>query len=314
MLNSVETLDVRLKALKRIVRVLFKDDDEMSITAGTNLIALRLTGQMRLTNERLSGVFERVSTGNRINRAADDPAGLVIADSLRLDSRLMSVAIRNASDAISYITVADDALGEISNLLSRMSELSIQGANGSYSVIQRSSMQLEFVALGSEIQRISSEAKFNDRMLLSGSSNLITQVGITDQESSKIVIGSAVATLDFLGLGSGYSLSYSLTGTTTDYATSASYKAFTAVQNALENVLYQRGVVGASTVRLSAAVSNLAAARDTTIAAEASVREADVAREMLDLVSLQVQQSAQTSLFAQANQSSRRVLALLRFD
>jgi flagellin len=283
----------------------------MSISTGNNLIALRLSAQMRSTNQRIGAVFERVSTGNRINRAADDPAGLAIADKLRLDTRLMSAAISTTSQAVSLVTVTDDALVEVANILSRMSELALQGASSSFSSTQRSAMQQEFNALGSEIDRISSAVVFNGNTLLSASAAVVAQVGITSDSFSRITVQSVLATLNFLGLGSGSALTYSLTGTTSAYAASASGTAYSALQNAIADITEQRGIVGAVSARLSSAISNLSLTREATLAAESFIREADTATETAELVRLQVLQSIQTSLFAQANQLAGRVVALL---
>lgn len=283
----------------------------MSISTGNNLIALRLGAQMRSTNGRLGAVFERVATGNRINRSADDPAGLVIADKLRTDTRLMTVALANTNQALSLATVTDDALAEVATILARMSELALQGANTTYSVAQRSSMQLEFAALGSEIDRISSSVSFNGNNLLSASATIVAQVGITNDSFSRIALQSVLATLNSLGLGSGAALTYSLTGTTSAFAAGAAGTAYSALQGALDEITEQRGVVGATSARLSSAIANLSATRESTLAAESFIREADTARETAELVRLQVLQSLQASLFAQANQLAGRVTELL---
>jgi flagellin len=282
----------------------------MSISAFDNLLALRLTSQMRVTSKRLGLAFERASSGSRINRATDDPAGLAIAEKLRNDSRLMSVALRNANDALSVTNITDDALGEISNILSRMSELALQGANSTYSNSQRSAIQSEFSALGSEINRISSSVNFNGNNLLSASSELVAQVGITGDESSRMVLPGVLATLDSLALGSGAALTYSLTGTTTNYAVSASETAYTAIQAALGDIIERRGTVGATAARLKSAVTNLSVNRETTIAAESAIRSSDLAADMAEIVTLKILRESQLSLFAQANQLMGRVLVL----
>lgn len=266
---------------------------------------------MRRTTAGLGATVERLSTGSRINRSGDDPAGMAIADKLRLDSRLMNVALRNTNDAVSLVTVADDALAEVANILSRMSELAIQGGSSSYTTAQRSAMQLEFAALGSEIDRISSGVSFNGTPLLSASSDLAAQVGITNDSFSRITLRSTLATLSFLGLGSGAALTYSLTGTTTTYAVSASGTAYSALQNALDDVTEQRGIVGAVAARLSSALTNLSNTRDTVVNAEGLIRDVDTARETAEFVRLQTLQGIQTSLFAQANQIVGRVVELL---
>lgn len=283
----------------------------MSISTGNNLTALRLTRRMTQTTADLGATLERLATGSRINRSGDDPAGLVIADKLRLDARLMNVALRNTNDAVSLVTMTDDGLAEVSNILTRMSELALQGANGTYTSAQRSALQLEFAALGSEIDRISAGASFNGNNLLAASSDIVAQVGITTDAFSRITLSSALATLSSLGLGSGAALTYSLTGTTTAYAVSASGTAYSAINNALAEVSEQRGVVGAVAARLSSAVTNLSTTRDTLITAEARIRDIDIASETAELVRLKLLQSTQVALFTQTTKMADRVVELL---
>ena len=134
----------------------------MTLSVASNVASLKAQRQLTLTGNALSRTFEKLSSGLRINRASDDPAGLALADSLRNDSKLAAVAVRNANDGISITSIADSALGEIGNILNRMAELAEQSANGVYTNSQRSALSSEFLSLGSEIQRISSTTSFND--------------------------------------------------------------------------------------------------------------------------------------------------------
>jgi flagellin len=283
----------------------------MSISYSSNILSLQLNNRLKKTASQLGTSYERLSTGNRINQGADDPAGLALAEKLNAESRMMTVALRNANDAVSLVTMADSALGEISNILRRMSELAVQGMSSSYSTTARSAMQTEFVALGSEVDRISATTTFNSIQLLSNSSLQVAQVGITSDSYSRFDLPSVLATLNFLGLGSGSTLTYSLTGTSTNFGVTASRAAYSALQTAMNSVDLQRGTVGASSSRLSAAINYLTVARENVLAAEANVREADVAAEATELIRLQVLQQAQTSLMAQANQLPSRVLSLI---
>ncbi|MCX7952925.1 MAG: hypothetical protein N2654_04785, partial [Deltaproteobacteria bacterium] len=122
----------------------------MAITLGSNIVSLQAQRRLLEASFKLSDVFEKLSSGQRINKASDDAAGLAIADSLRADQRLASVAIRNANDGVSVVAIADGALSQISSILTRMAELAEQSANGVFSNDQRSALQNEFVALGSE--------------------------------------------------------------------------------------------------------------------------------------------------------------------
>jgi flagellin len=150
----------------------------MPITLGSNIVSLQAQRRLAEASLRLSDVFEKLSSGQRINKASDDAAGLAIADSLRADQRLASVAIRNANDGVSVVAIADGALAQISAVLTRMAELAEQSANGVFSNDQRSALQNEFVALGSEIQRIADTTTFNGVKLLSGTSSITLQIGL----------------------------------------------------------------------------------------------------------------------------------------
>src|SRR3954451_10158226 len=133
----------------------------MAITIASNIASLQAQRQLSNASGQLGQTFERLSSGQRINKASDDAAGLAIADSLKANQRVASVAIRNASDGISTIAIADSALGEIGNVLSRLAELAEQSANGTYSTTQRSALNNEFSALASEIERIAVTTEFN---------------------------------------------------------------------------------------------------------------------------------------------------------
>lgn len=283
----------------------------MSISYASNVASLRLSTKLKQTASKLSTSYERLSSGQRINKANDDPAGLALADKLNNESRLMTVAIRNANDALSLTNIADAALGEIGTILQRMSELATQAASSGFTAAQRSVLQTEFVALGSEVDRISTAVTFNSIQLLSNSSNQVAQVGITADAFSQIAMPSALGTLANMGLGQGSRLTYSLTGTTVNFGVSAARNAMTALANAIDNITRQRGVVGATQSRLSAAVNTLTVARENTIAAESQIRETDVATEASQLLRLQVLQQAQTALLAQSNQQPARILAVL---
>jgi flagellin len=284
----------------------------MSIVVGSNIFSLRAQTELAKTSASLGRVYERLSSGLRINSASDDPAGLMVADRLRSESALLAVASRNANDGITLAAIADSSLEEIGSILSRMGELANQAANSVYTNVQRSAMATEFLALGSEVERIAQVTTFNGINLLSNSSTITLQVGITGTTNSQITIGAVLGTLSSLGLGNaGGVLSYTLLGTTTDAAVTASRLALTALTTAVDNVSASRGVIGAAKSRLQYSVNYLAVARQNTIAAESAIRDADVASEIAELTRLQVLQQAQTAILAQANQQPATVLKLL---
>jgi flagellin len=285
----------------------------MSISLGTNIQSLQTQRQLNITQRTLSRTYERLSSGMRINRAADDAAGLSIADGLRVDQRIASVAIRNANDGISLITIADGAISEIGNILNRMAELSEQSANGVFSNYQRSALQSEFQALGSEIQRIAVTTEFNDLSLLSSPQGVALQVGFDSASTSQIMVPSVNTTLSALGLAvvGSAALTFSLIGTTVDLAQSASRLALDAVRAAINSVSAQRGQLGGSESRLRTAISSLQIARESFAAAEAQIRDADIAEEAASLTRLGILQQAGASVLAQANQQPQLALQLL---
>jgi flagellin len=285
----------------------------MALSLSTNVSAINAQNNLSKTTAALNTTFQRLSSGLRINSAKDDPAGLAMADSLQTDARLAAVAIRNANDGISLTSIADSAMSEIGNILSRMGELAQQSANGVYTNSQRSALSSEFTALGSEIERIATTTSFNDRALLSNSQSVSLQVGLDSSSDSQITITAINGTLAALGLAaSGSTLSFSVIANSDEASQSAATAALTAVTGALSSLNSSRGSLGAAESRLSFAIDNLAVARENFIAAESRIRDADVAQEVAEMVRLQVLQQATTAVLAQANQQPQLVLQLLQ--
>jgi flagellin len=285
----------------------------MSLTIASNIDSLQAQRQIALTTSRLSKTFQRLSSGLRINSASDDAAGNALADELRADTKLASVAVRNANDGLSITSIADTALEEINSILNRMLELAQQSSNGSYTTAQRSALSSEFVALGSEIERIARVTTFNTFNLLSGSSNITLQVGLDGTTNSQIVIGAVLGTLTSLGLATANSsaLTYSIISTTTGFSQTAATTALSAIQGAIISLTSTRGTIAAAESRLSSAVNYLSIARENFIAAESRIRDADVAQEVAEMVRLQVLQQSATAVLAQANLQPQVVLRLL---
>ena len=285
----------------------------MPITLGSNIASLRAQRSLNSSTLKLSDVYQKLSSGQRINKASDDAAGLSIADSLKAQQRIASVAIRNANDGISSIAIADAALGEIGNTLTRMAELSEQSANGVFSVPQRSALQAEFVALGSEIERIAVTTNFNGVVLLSGGTSMVLQVGFDSGSTSQISYTGVQGTLSALGLaGSAKSaLTYSLNESSISGGQSASRQALDAVNAAIGSLAATRRVLGAAESRLSVAITNLTVARENFAAAESQIRDTDVAQQAAELTRLNILQQAGSAVLAQANQQPSLALSLL---
>ncbi len=286
----------------------------MPITINSNISSLKGQRLLTVSSDALSKTYEKLSSGQRINRASDDAAGLAIADSLKATQRVASVAIRNANDGISTIAIADGALGQIGNVLSRLAELAEQSANGTYSTQQRSALQNEFVSLGSEIERIAVTTTFNGVTLLSGTPQIVLQVGFNSQSTSQITLAGISGTLAGLGLaGQNLSnLSFSINANTADEAQSASRLALDGINGAIGSLAVLRGNLGAVESRLSVAINNLSVARENFAAAESRIRDVDVATEAAELTRLNILQQAGASILAQANQQPQLALSLLR--
>lgn len=286
----------------------------MAITLGSNIASIKAQRTLALSTDKLARTFERLSSGQRINRASDDAAGLAIADNLKAQQRVATVAIRNANDGISTIAIADSALSEIGNVLSRLAELAEQSANGVFSTNQRSALSNEFVALGSEIERIAVTTQFNGVTLLSGGSTLTLQVGFNSGSTSQISFTGVQGTLAALGLATANAsaLSYSIQGTTTENAQSAARLALDAINSAISSLASTRGTLGATESRLQVAINNLAVARENFASAESRIRDVDVATEAAELTRLNILQQAGASVLAQANQQPSLALSLLR--
>jgi flagellin len=267
-----------------------------------------------VTTESLNGTFLKLSSGQRINKASDDAAGLAIADSLRANIRVSQVAVRNANDGISSIAIADASLNDIGNVLTRMAELAEQSSSGTFSITQRSALSSEFVALASEIERIATVTEFNGVKLLSGNQTLVLQVGFNSTSTSQITFAGVQGTLQALGLAPAGSsgLSYSLNGTSLDLGGSNSRLALDAINNAIGTLAANRGVLGAAESRLRVSISNLSIARENLAAAESRIRDVDVAEEAAELTRLNILQQAGASILGQANQAPQLALSLLR--
>jgi flagellin len=285
----------------------------MGINIRTNLPALVAQRNVGNSSDRLNQSYQRLASGLRINKSSDDAAGLAIAEGLKADSTLATVAIRNANDGISVIAIAEQAIGQIGNILNRLAELAQQSANGVYDTTQRSALQNEFTALTSEIERIAITTSFNGIDLLSNGQNLVFQVGFDGTSLSQLGYAGINATLQAIGLaGAGSSAStYSISAATDIEAQSASRLALQAINNALASVGRNRGNLGALESRLSASISNLQVARENFKAAESQIRDLDVAQEASELTRLNILQQAGAAVLAQANQQPAIALQLL---
>jgi flagellin len=270
----------------------------MSLRVNTNVSAMNAYRSLTTTEASQGKSLEKLSSGLRINRAADDAAGLVNSESLRSQVGGLKVATRNAQDGISVAQTAEGALNEVTNILQRMRDLSVQRANeGSNSDTANSAIDAEYAALTSEIERIGTSTKFNGNELLNGGYTKNFQIGSAQDET---------VTLDLTAAGDGASLA-SLAGSLGTEATSIQ-----GVDDAIALVSTARGTLGAFQNRMEHTIANLGVAVENLSASESRIRDTDMAMEMTGFSKSQILSQAGTAMLAQANQSSQGVLSLLR--
>jgi flagellin len=286
----------------------------MGLGLKTNLISLNAQSYLSQTTSRLNQRFERLSSGLRVNRSSDDAAGLGIAEGLRSDARVAAVSVRNASDGISAITIADSALGQISNMLNRLLELAQQSSTATYGNEQRQALQSEYLALTSEIERVALTTEFDGTYLLSGGSTVAFQVGFDGSSISWFSMSNVQATLAELGLadiGSSVPM-YSLVAGTDLESIEASRSALGALTDAVSRLSRSRGSLGAVQSRLESTIQHLSVARESFKSSESGIMDADVAEESAEMAKETIRQQAGAAVLAQANLQPRLVLDLLR--
>ena len=273
----------------------------MGLRVNTNVASIGAQRNLYNVTSRLQGNYSRLSSGMRISTAADDAAGLGISEKMRSQIRSYQVAGRNAMDGLSMSQTAEGALGEVGNILARMRELAVQGANGTLSADDRTTINTELTALENEITRISTETEFNGVSLLDGSATAATgiQVGIDAGETIDLDFqtGRDATTLGVNGL-------------TVNDATAAG-TAITAIDAAITTVSTARGDQGAAQNRLQSAIRSIQTVTENLSAAESRIRDVDVAYETADLSRNSILQQAATSVLAQANAQPQLALSLL---
>ena len=272
----------------------------MGLRVNTNVASMNAQRNLFNSTAQLSGNFARLSSGLRIASAADDAAGLGISERMRADIRSYGVASRNAQDGISLVQTAEGALSEVSDILGRMRELSMQSANGTLSAADRTTLDSEFQQLVSEVDRIADTTQFNGVDLLDGTNTSISiQVGINGGASDVINITGADVTAATLGVD----------GAITTSATATSMLA--TIDTAIDSVNGSRGTLGAQQNRLGSTLRSLANVRENTSAAESRIRDVDVAMETADLTRNSILQQAATAILSQANAQPQLALSLL---
>ena len=272
----------------------------MAMIVQHNMQAMNSNRQLGVVTNAQAKSTEKLSSGYRVNRAADDAAGLAISEKMRSTVRGLKRASTNAQDGISVVQIAEGALGEVHSILQRMNELATQAANDANTTIDRTAIQDEIDQLTSEIDRIRSTTQFNTMNLLDGSftgKNL--QVGSLSGQKIDIKISNMQASA--LGLTGLSMTSFGAAGSSMDR-----------IQSAINSVSTQRSYLGALQNRLEHTIANLDTTAENTQAAESRIRDTDIASEMVEYSKNNILAQAGQSMLAQANQSTQGVLSLLQ--
>lgn len=276
----------------------------MAISIYNNVQAMNAHRVLNGTQNDMSRSMERLSSGLRINRAADDAAGLAVSETMRSNIRGQQVASRNAQDGVSLVQVADGALGNVGDMLQRVRDLAVQAANGTLTDSQRSNLDAEVQQVLTEVNAVGTNTDFNGIKILAGSvataaSAVTLQVGAASGQTIAFTIGT-VSTTD-LGIN----------GIGVATAASAS-EAIASIDSAISTITTNRANLGATQNRLEQTISRLGLMAENLQSAESRVRDADMAQEMIKFTKSQVLQQSGMSMLAQANAAPQSVLSLLR--
>lgn len=280
----------------------------MALSVLTNVASLNAQRNLSASTEMLSSSIGKLSSGQRINKAGDDAAGLGISESLKSSIRSITQAQRNANDGVSMSQVAEGAMSEMQGIVSRMRELSVQSANSTLGGTERGYIQTEFSQLRNEINRISSVTEFNGQKLIDGSASagLSFQVGIKNSTNDRIAMSITKLTTSTLGSTSLHLASASLSTVTNSRA------AMGAFDKAIQQLSGARAKVGAVQNRMNVTISNLASSHENLSAANSRIRDVDVADETASMTKAQILSQAGLAVLSQANQLPQSALSLLR--
>jgi len=270
----------------------------MSLRIQNNIEAFNAHRQLVGTSDKLSKSMERLSSGYRINRAADDAAGLAISEKLRAQIGGLQQAQRNSQDAVSLVQTAEGAMSEVHSMLQRVRDLAVQFQNGTLSTSDKAAITAEVTQLCNEIARIGSQTRFNGNDLLQGGATITFQIGVDDGQTLTVqarnLFGGSTADVD--------SSIFAFTGTTI----------LASIDAAIQNVASARGTFGSVQNRLEHTLNNLSSYEENLSASESRIRDVDMASEMVNFTKLQILQQAGTSMLAQANSAPQSVLSLLK--
>ncbi len=280
----------------------------MAISILTNVASLNAQRNLDSTQKALASSIGRLSSGQRINSAGDDAAGLGISESLKANLRGLSQAQRNANDGVSMSQVAEGGMNEMQGIVSRMRELAVQSANSTLGGTERGYIQTEFSQLQGEVNRIGAVNEFNGQKLLDGSASagLTFQVGAQNTSNDRLSMSITKLTTSTLGSSSLHIASASLSTATN------AQNAIGAFDKAIQQLSSARAKVGAVQNRMQVTISNLSMQQENLAAANSRIRDVDVASETANLTKGQILSQAGLAVLAQANQLPQAALSLLR--
>ena len=279
-----------------------------------NLSAMYADRTLNVSNSQIQGNIEKLSSGQRINKAGDDASGLAVSEKMRSQIRGLNQANKNIENGVSFIQTTEGYLAETTDILQRIRELAVQSSNGIYSDEDRMQIQVEVSQLVAEVDRIASQAQFNGMNMLTGgfaaesASGRIMQfqIGANVDQNARVYIGTMTATA--LGLKGAQGTDANISISTPDSANMA----ISTVDQALLTVSKQRADLGAYQNRFETAAQGVSVAAENLQAAESRIRDTDMATEMVEYAKNQILTQSGTAMLAQANSNSQNVLSLLR--
>jgi len=265
----------------------------MAQIINTNIYSLNAQRNLNRSQEGLATSLQRLSSGLRVNSARDDAAGLAVAQRMEADARGLTVAMRNASDGISFAQTADGALGTAADMLQRMRELAVQSLNGTISNVERGYLDAEYSQINTELDRLQTAAKLNNQSVFG---SFTFQIGAASADSMTAAFASVASVT-----GGGSAIS----------ATANAASALSAIDVALNSVASNRATIGGVMGRMTFTIQQLETARENQYAARSRIMDADFAAETANLTRAQILQQSGTAMVAQANSVPQNVLSLL---
>jgi flagellin len=278
----------------------------MGLRINTNIAAFNAHRHLTETDAKLGQSIERLSSGYRINHAKDDVAGLAIANKFRGEVRSLRMGQQNASQSTSYLQVAEGGANQVENILERLVEIATSAASDNTDSSGRAQLDAEAAELIKEIDRIANDTKYGATTLINGSASTLTfQIGSANTADDQITV--ALGSVNFTSAG------LNVTSTQADLATKANAQtAITNINKAISAASASMGSIGAAQSRISFASANLATSVENLAASESTIRDADMAFEMIDFTRNQILLQAGTAMLAQANMAPQVVLQLLK--